>query len=89
MTLRGRRLTSYCNAAPISFPTWWKPSKGYAGQEQKVFGDIANARAALLGADAGGKIAANGQLDGALGRLLVVLENYPQLRSNENFMRFG
>jgi len=33
------------------------------------------------------KIAANGQLDGALARLLVVVENYPQLRSNENFLR--
>jgi len=62
--------------------------KGYAAQEQKVFGDIAAARAALLGAKTpGDKIAANGQLDGALGRLLAISENYPQLRSNENFLR--
>ena len=62
--------------------------KGYAAQEQKVFGDIAAARAALVGAKApADKIAANGQLDSALGRLLVVVENYPQLKSNENFMR--
>jgi LemA protein len=62
--------------------------KGIAGQEQKVFGDIANARAALLGAKTpADKIAANGQLDGALGRLLAISENYPQLRSNENFLR--
>jgi LemA protein len=62
--------------------------KGYAGQEQKVFGDIAAARAALIGAKSPqDKIAANGQLDSALGRLLVVVENYPQLKSNENFMR--
>jgi LemA protein len=62
--------------------------KGIAGQEQKVFGDIAAARAALIGAKTpADKIAANGQLDGALGRLLVVVENYPQLRSNENFLR--
>src|SRR5262249_1988449 len=33
------------------------------------------------------KIAANNQLDGALGRLLAVVENYPQLKSNENFLR--
>ena len=33
------------------------------------------------------KIAANGQLDGALSRLLVIVENYPQLKSNENFLR--
>ena len=62
--------------------------KGYAAQEQKVFGDIANARAALLGARTpADRIAANGQLDGALGRLLAIVENYPQLKSNENFLR--
>jgi LemA protein len=62
--------------------------KGYASQEQKVFGDIAAARAALIGAKTPqDKIAANGQLDGALSRLLVIVENYPQLKSNENFMR--
>ena len=62
--------------------------KGYAAQEQKVFGDIAAARAALIGAKTPeGKIAANNQLDGALGRLLVVVENYPQLRSDQNFLR--
>ncbi|HXX15680.1 MAG TPA: LemA family protein [Candidatus Eremiobacteraceae bacterium] len=62
--------------------------KGYAVQEQTVFGDIAAARAALLGAKTpADKIAANNQLDGALGRLLVIVENYPQLKSNENFLR--
>jgi LemA protein len=62
--------------------------KGFAVQEQTVFGDIANARAALIGAKTpADKIAANGQLDSALGRLLVVVENYPQLKSNENFLR--
>src|SRR6266487_4175462 len=62
--------------------------KGYAVQEQIVFGDIAKARSALLSAHSPAeKIAANGQLDSALGRLLVVVENYPQLKSNENFLR--
>jgi LemA protein len=62
--------------------------KGYALQEQTVFGDIAKARSALLSAGTPQqKIAANGQLDGALGRLLLVVENYPQLKSNENFLR--
>ncbi len=62
--------------------------KGFAAQEQTVLGDIAKARSALLGAHSPAeKIAANGQLDSALGRLLVVVENYPQLRSNENFLR--
>ncbi|HEX3544047.1 MAG TPA: LemA family protein [Candidatus Acidoferrum sp.] len=62
--------------------------KGYAMQEQAVYGEIARARSALLGASTPAeKIAANGQLDSALGRLLVIVENYPQLKSNENFMR--
>jgi LemA protein len=62
--------------------------KGFALQEQTVFGDIAKARSRLLSANTPtDKIAANQQLDGALGRLLVVVENYPQLRSNENFLR--
>ena len=62
--------------------------KGFALQEQTVFGDIAKARSRLLSASTPtDKIAANQQLDGALGRLLVVVENYPQLKSNENFLR--
>jgi LemA protein len=62
--------------------------KGYAKQEQTVFGDIAKARSALLSAGTpADKIAANNQLDGALGRLLLIVENYPQLKSNENFLR--
>jgi LemA protein len=61
--------------------------KGYAAQEVKVFGDVDNARAALLGARTpADKIAANGQLDGALGRLLAIVENYPNLKSNQNFL---
>lgn len=62
--------------------------KGYAKQEQTVFGDIAKARSQLLSAGSPQeKIAANGQLDGAIGRLLLIVENYPQLKSNENFLR--
>jgi LemA protein len=62
--------------------------KGFAAQEQTVFHDIASARSALLGAKTpADKIAANGQLDGAIGRLLLIVENYPQLKSNENFLR--
>jgi LemA protein len=62
--------------------------KGYAQQEQTVFGDIARARSTLLSAaPPQQKIAANQQLDGAIGRLLAIAENYPQLKSNENFLR--
>lgn len=62
--------------------------QGYAAQEQTVFHDIAAARSALMGAGTPqAKIAANGQLDSALSRLLVVVENYPVLKSNENFLR--
>ena len=62
--------------------------KGFAAQEQTVFGDIARARSTLLSAASPQeKIAANGALDNALGRLLAIVENYPQLRSNENFLR--
>lgn len=60
--------------------------KGAAGQEQEVFGDIARARAAMAGARTpeSGITAAQG-MDNALSRLLVVIENYPQLRSMEAF----
>ena len=62
--------------------------QGYAAQEQTVFHDIAAARSALMGAGSPqAKIAANGQLDSALSRLLVVVENYPVLKSNENFLK--
>jgi LemA protein len=62
--------------------------KGYAAQEKEIYTNIANARAALNSARTqGDKIAANAQLDSALARLLVVVESYPQLKSNENFMR--
>ncbi|MGH9325793.1 MAG: LemA family protein [Terriglobia bacterium] len=61
--------------------------RGYATHEETVFGQVTKAREALLAANTpAGRIQANGQLDGALGRLLAIVENYPQLKANENFL---
>ena len=60
--------------------------KGYAKQEKDVFISVAEARAKLAGATTiPQKIDANRQIDGALSRLLVVVERYPELKSNQNF----
>ncbi|HLZ46999.1 MAG TPA: LemA family protein [Gemmatimonadales bacterium] len=63
--------------------------KGYAKQEQTIFIQVADARAKLAGAVQGGDIqqmaAANAALTAPLGRLIAIAENYPQLKSNENF----
>jgi len=62
--------------------------KGVAAQEVTVFTAVANARSALMNAQTPkDKIAANGQLDGALVKVLALTENYPQLKSNESFLR--
>jgi LemA protein len=62
--------------------------KGFTKEENSVYADIANARAGLLSASTPqDKIKANGTLDSAFGRLLALTENYPVLRSSEQFMR--
>jgi LemA protein len=62
--------------------------KGYAKHEESIMTAVANARSALINAKTPQeKIAANTQLDGALGRLLVVVENYPNLKADETFLR--
>ena len=67
--------------------------KGYAAHESEVFTNVANARARLAGVSAAADpnpadlAAANEQLSGALSRLLVIVEQYPQLKANEQFMR--
>jgi len=62
--------------------------KGFTKEENSVYGEIAQARDGLMNAQSPeAKIAANGQLDNALTKFLVLTENYPQLRSSDQFMR--
>lgn len=60
--------------------------KGYASQEKEIFTDIANARSKLAGAtNVTDQASADSELSSALSRLLVVVERYPDLKSNQNF----
>jgi LemA protein len=62
--------------------------KGFAAQEKSILESIANARAKMAGAaSVQDQIAASNELSGALSRLLVVVENYPQLKSDRTFIR--
>jgi len=62
--------------------------KGMAGHEQSVIDSVTKARAQMAGAQTPAeKIAADGQVQSALSRLLVVVENYPNIKANENFLR--
>jgi LemA protein len=69
-------------------PNYVETVKGYAKQETTIFTEIANARARLGGAGSiQERMDASNQMTSALSRLLVIIENYPQLKSSENFMR--
>lgn len=60
--------------------------KGYAAHEESILNNVADARSRLIGAQgAADKAAANDQLSSALSRLLVVVENYPNLKADANF----
>ena len=69
-------------------PNLVETTKGFAQHEEAVYKDIADARSKLLAAKSPDEtIAAANQQTSALGRLLAVVENYPQLKSNEQFNR--
>lgn len=62
--------------------------KGYASHEEEVFLKVTEARSRVGGAaSVSDKIAANNSLSAALSRLLVVVERYPELKANTNFLR--
>lgn len=71
-------------------PNFVETVKGYAAHEEEVYTAIADARAKLSGAIEDGDVeainTANSELDSALSRLLVVVENYPELKANQNFI---
>lgn len=69
-------------------PNYVETVKGYAKHEKEVFIKVTEARSKVAGAaKIGDKIQANNQLSSALGRLLVVVERYPELKANTNFIR--
>jgi len=69
-------------------PNYVETVKGYAKHEREVLTEVTKARAKVAGAGSiEGKIAANNELTSALARLLVVVERYPDLKANQNFVR--
>jgi LemA protein len=69
-------------------PNYVETVKGYAKHEREVLIQVTEARAKVAGAGSiEGKIGANNQLSSALARLLVVVERYPDLKANQNFIR--
>lgn len=69
-------------------PDLVKVANKYAAHEKEIIDSVTNARAAMLGAGSvEEKVAANNQLSSAMGRLLAVAENYPNLKANEQYIR--
>ena len=71
-------------------PNLVEVTKGYAAHEKEIFEEVANARSRLIGAGSRDEqIEAANQVSGALGRLLAIAEQYPQLKANEQFARLS
>ncbi|MFO7784671.1 MAG: LemA family protein [Thermodesulfobacteriota bacterium] len=69
-------------------PNYVETVKGYAAHEREVFVEVTEARSKVAGASGvEEKIDANNQLTSALSRLMVVVERYPELKANQNFIR--
>ena len=68
-------------------PNFVNTVRGYASHEHQVFSEIANARSRLAGARTmEEKSASYNEMESALSRLLVIVENYPDLKANQNFI---
>ena len=68
-------------------PNFVNTVRGYAAHEHQVFADIANARSRLAGARTMEERSASyGEMESAMSRLLVIVENYPALQANQNFL---
>ena len=72
-------------------PNLVQVTKGYAAHEKEIFEAVANARSKLLaaGGDRDAEIAAAGELQGALGRLLAIAERYPDLKADTQFAKLS
>ena len=69
-------------------PNLMESVKGYMKHEKSIVTEVTNARKLLVGAkDLNSKVKANDKLEGALGRLFAIAENYPNLKANETFLQ--
>lgn len=69
-------------------PNLMEAVKGYMKHEKSIITEVTNARKALVGAKGlNNKVKADEKLEGALGRLFAIAENYPNLKANENFLQ--
>ena len=69
-------------------PNLMESVKGFMKQEKSIMSSVTEARKALMGAkDLPSKMKANNKLEGVLGRLFAIAENYPDLKSNTNFLQ--